>query len=125
MMFPPSLDHTIRARAFLAANGELGIHPKDVASFLAACRVDCAEVLGWELWVIDHTWGDHININGPVSAPGAWCGGIPVKGNTLPVVFSFGGDVDEAERQFASVDLQAEVLPDWLPHVRVNFTLAD
>lgn len=110
-------------RAFHAPNGELGIHPEDVTTFLAACRKDRAEVLGWELWVIDHAWGDHIN--GPVKAPGTWCGGIPINGNKLPVVFSFCGDVDETERQFQSVDLQAEVLPDWLPHVRVNFTLAD
>ena len=73
--------------------------------------------------MINHAWGDHFN--GPVPAPGTWCGGIPLKGNNLPVVFSFVGDLDEAERQFASVDLQADVLPDWLPHVRVNFTLAD
>ena len=123
MLFPPSLDQAIRARAFHAANGELGIHPQDVTSFLSACRKDRAEVLGWELWVIDHAWGDQFS--GPVSAPGKWCGGVPVKSNTLPVVFSFDGDVDEAERQFANVDLQAEVLPDWLPHVRVNFTIAD
>lgn len=123
MMFPPSLDQAVTVRAFHAANGELGVYPEDVASFLAACRKDRAEVLGWELWVIDHAWGDQINA--PVPAPGTWCGGIPVKDNPFPVVFSFGGDLDEAERQFTSVDLQAEVLPDWLPHVRVNFTLAD
>jgi len=123
MMYPPSLDHAVKERAFRAANGELGIRPEDVTSFLVACRGDRVEVLGWELWVIDHAWGN--DFNGPVAAPGTWCGGIPTTSESLPVVFSFDGDVDEAERQFAGLDLQAEVLPEWLPHVRVNFTLGD
>jgi hypothetical protein len=121
MLWSPSLDPAVRSRAFQATNGELGLLLEDAASFLAACREDCVEVLGWELWVVDHAWGQHFN--GPVPAPGLWCGGIPVKGHKLPVVYSFDGDVNEAERQLASLDLSSEVLPEWLPHVRLNFTL--
>jgi hypothetical protein len=123
MMCPPSLDRSVKERAFCAPNGELGIHIGDADRFLAACRNDGVEVLGWELWVVDHAWGDEFD--GPVSAPGSWCGGIPTRNENLPVVFSFGGDADDAERQLASIDLNAEVLPEWLPHIRINFTLAE
>jgi hypothetical protein len=81
------------------------------------------EVLGWELWVVDHAWGKHFN--GPVPAPGLWCGGVPVKGHDIPVVYGVDGDADEAERQLANLDLSSEVLLEWLPHVRVNFTLGN
>jgi hypothetical protein len=40
-------------------------------------------------------------------------------------VFSFDGDADDAQRQLASLDLNAEMLPEWVPYVRINFTLAD
>jgi hypothetical protein len=123
MLWPPSLDSVVRSRAFHATNGELGVLPEDAASFLAACRKDRVEVLGWELWVVDHAWGQHFN--GPVPAPGLWCGGIPVKGHNITAVYGFDGDADEAERQLASHALSSEVLPEWLPHVRVNFTLGE
>lgn len=123
MLWPPSLDPVVRSRAFHATNGELGVLPKDAASFLAACREDRVDVLGWELWVVDHAWGQHFNE--PVPAPGLWCGGIPVKGQNIPTVYGFDGDANEAERQLASLDLSSEVLPEWLPHVRVNFTLGE
>ncbi|WP_342148383.1 hypothetical protein [Methylorubrum sp. SB2] len=93
----------------------------DAASFLAACREDRIEVLGWELWVVDHTWDRQFNR--PVPALGLWCGAIPVKGHKIPVVFGFDGEADEVERQLDSLDLSSQVLPEWLPHVRVNFTL--
>lgn len=123
MFWPPSLDPVVSARAFHATNGELGVLPEDVASFLAACRENDIEVLGGELWVVDHVWDQHFN--GPVSAPGLWCGGIPMKGHDIPVVYGFDGNADESERQLASLDLSSEVLPEWLPHVRVNFTLGE
>ncbi len=97
--------------------------PDDVTSFLAACRKDRVEVLGWELWIVDHAWG--ADFNGPLSTPGLWCGGIPVNGHAIPAVFAFDVDADEAERQLASLELAREVQPDWLLHVRVNFTMAD
>lgn len=123
MLWPPSLDPAVRSRSFHATNGELGVLPEDAASFLAACREDRVEVLGWELWVVGHAWGQHFN--GPVPAPGLWCGGIPVKGHPMPAVYGFDGNVDDTERQIASLDLSNEVLPEWLPHVRLNFTLEE
>lgn len=123
MLFPPSLDPIVRSRAFHATNGELGVLPEDVGSFLAACRADDIEVLGGELWVVDHAWGDHFN--GPVPAPGLWCGGIPMKGYDIPVVYGFDGNADESESELTKLDLSSAVLPEWLPHVRVNFTLAE
>lgn len=97
--------------------------PEDAPSFLAACRRDRVEVLGGELWVVDHAWDQHFN--GPVPAPGLWCGGIPLKAHRIPVVYGFDGDADEVERELASLDLSSEVRPEWLPHVRVNFTLSE
>jgi hypothetical protein len=57
MMFPPSLPDYVKARAFRATNGELGIMPGDAGAFLDACRSDGVEVLGWELWIVDHFVG--------------------------------------------------------------------
>ena len=121
MMYPPSLPDDVKARAFRAGNGELGILPADAPAFLAACRTDDVEVLGWELWVVDHDWG--FETNSPVAARGSWCGGIPVQGSDVLAVWGGEGDVDEAERQLAAIDLGAEVQRAWLPQVRVNFTL--
>lgn len=123
MLWPPSLDPAVRSRAFHAANGELGVLPEDAASFLLACRKDRVKVLGWELWVVDHAWSHHFN--GPVPSPGRWCGGIPVREYDMPAVYGFDGDADEADRQLASLNLPSEVLPEWLPHIRVNFTLRE
>lgn len=120
MTYPPSLPHTVRARAFVASNGELGVLPQDVGAFLSACRADAVEVLGWELWLADHAWGDG---GRPVSAIGMWCGGIPVAGESAPSIISGIGDVDDSQRQLEELDLSAEVDAKWAPHVRVNFTL--
>ena len=123
MMYPPSLPQDVKARAFLASNGELGIIPADASTFLSACRADGVEILGWELWIVDHYWD--IDSNTPVPARGSWCGGIPVRGYDVPGVWGGEGDVDETERQLSSIDLASEVQPAWLAHVRVNFTLND
>lgn len=121
-MFPPSLSPEVKARAFVATNGELGLLPSDTQSFLDACRADSVEVLGWELWVVNHAWGEN---NAPIAAAGLSCGGIPLRSETVPAVVGGSGDVGETEQQVAAFDIDAEVLPLWLPHVRVNFTLDD
>jgi len=122
MFYPPSLSEIAKARAFRATNGELGVLIDDVEVFLQACRSSGTEVLGWELWIVDHAWGED---NSPVPAEGLWCGGIPVCKLNIPSVIGGDGDVDETERQLAAFDIIAEVQPEWLPHVRVNFTLAE
>ena len=71
MMFPPSLPEDLHARAYHAFNGELGVRPDDVTSFLQICNQDDVEVLGWELWVVDHAMS--AEMNEPVPAPGLWC----------------------------------------------------
>ena len=122
-MYPPSLADDVKARAFRATNGELGVLPSDAASFLAACRDDGVEVLGWELWVVDHQWG--LENNSPVPSKGSWCGGIPIQDHVVPAVIGGSGNADKTEDQLAALDLSAEVQQEWLPYVRVNFTLAD
>jgi hypothetical protein len=120
MLYPPSLPDDLRTRAFRARNDELGILPADAAAFLAACRLDGVKVLGWELWVVDHNWGQ---ASSPVPAIGSWCGGIPVRGYDVLAVVGGEGDADETQKQVASFNFGSEVLPEWLPHIRVNFTL--
>lgn len=122
-MFPPSLPESLKQRAYRATNGELGVHPADAASFLRVCRQDGVEVLGWELWVVDNTWG--ADPNGPVPAPGQWCGGIPLQGERVPAVVGGEGDVEDTASQLAAFNFEAKVKPSWLPYIRVNFTLAE
>ena len=122
MMYPPSLPADVKARAFVATNGELGIIPNDAPMFLQSCRADSVEVLGWELWLVNHTWESE---NAPVASVGLWCGGIPCSDEVAPAVVGGTGDVEETERQLAAFDIDAKVQPKLLPHVRVNFTLKD
>lgn len=121
MMFPPSLSEDVKSRAFRAHNGELGVLRTDVGVFLSACRADRVEVLGWEVWVIDHGWD--ADTNWPVKAPGSWSGGVPVTDSELPAVIADGGDADETERQIALIDFDQVVRSEWRSYVRVNFTL--
>ena len=123
MMFPPSLPEDVKARAFRANNGEFGILPTDTGAFLQACRSDRVQVLGWELWIVDHRWD--ADTNWPAPAPGSWDGGVPVPDSDIPAVIGGEGDVNETERQIASFDFETAVRRVWLPHVRVNFTLDD
>ena len=122
MMYPASLDPAIGGRAFRASNGELGIRLEDAKAFLEACRRDQAEVFGWELWVIHHRWADASD--SVVEQPGVWCGGVPLKaGGTA--IFHGEGDADASEEQLSRYDFEAEIAPDYLPLVRLNFTLGD
>jgi hypothetical protein len=120
MMHPPSLPPDVVARSFVAPNGELGVLPADALAFLDACRADGVAVCGWELWIVDHAWGPG---NLPVAEAGAWCGGIPLRGGSVLAIVGGHGDADRSKEQLAAFDMSAEVEPQWLPHVRVNFTL--
>jgi hypothetical protein len=122
MMYPPSLADEVRNRSFQAHNGELGVPYADAVAFLRACRSSGVEVLGWELWIVDHHWG---LANRPVPALGSWCGGIPLVGENLPSVVAGDGNAAECERQLAQFSPDTTVEPEWLSFVRVNFTLAD
>lgn len=86
MKYPPSLPEPVKARAFRAGNGELGIALKDASNFLAACRSDDVKVLGWELWVVDHNWDFKTNTVTPAS--GWWSGGIPVRDQFEPTIIA-------------------------------------
>ena len=122
-MFPPSLPEDVKARAFRAHNGEFGLLLTDTTAFLTACRSDKVRVLGWEAWIVDHRWD--LDTNWPVPAPGSWSGGVPVTDQDLPAVITYSGDVDQTERQIASIDFNKEVRSAWLAHIRVNFTIGD
>lgn len=121
-MCPPSLSPEVKVRAFVAANGEFGILLADSHAFLSACRADNISVLGWELWIIDHTWSpDH---NWPTPEAGSWCAGIPLIGQTVPAVVGGSGDVDSTEIELAAFDAASEIAFKWLSFLRVNFTLS-
>jgi hypothetical protein len=123
MLIPPSLSQAVISRAFRAANGELGIMPEDASVFLDACQADRAEVLGWELWLIDHDW--NAALNEPGKAPGHWCGLIPVRGEPLPNVVQGDSDLTTTRAELAKLNLNAIIEPRWAEHLRVNFTLAE
>ncbi len=123
LFFPPSLPQPVISRAFHADNGELGIAPADATAFLDACEADLAEVLGWELWLVDHVWS--ASRNESTKAPGYWCGLIPVRGSSLPNVVHGDGDRDLTRKELADLDLNALVEPRWSEYLRINFTLDD
>jgi hypothetical protein len=118
MNYPFSLPQHVKVRAFRSGNGELGILPADVPVFLKACRQDEVEVVGWELWIVDHQWDFEAGL--PVPLRGVWMGGIPMRGQSSPAIVQ-----GETLEQLAEIDIQAEVEPAWQPHTRVNFTLGD
>jgi hypothetical protein len=119
VLFPPSLPQAVIARAFRARNGELGVRLADTSLFLDACRTSGVDVVGWELWIVDHRWALD---NTPAPATGEWCGGIPIDGDAT--VVGGEGDADEAERQLPAFEVEG-VDAAWRPHVRVNFALGD
>jgi hypothetical protein len=101
---------------------ELGIVPSDANAFLASCAEDGVKVLGWELWIVDHSWARDSNDIAP--SPGSWCGGVPIRGETALWVLGGEGDASETAQQLAEWDVAAKVEPAWLPYLRINFTLA-
>jgi hypothetical protein len=121
MLFPRSLSPAILSQAFRASNGEVGILLSDADAFLEACRADRIAVLGWELWLIDHTCDRQAGA--PRPALGRWCGLIPVHGSNVPAVLGGSGDVDKSRREIAALHLDNLIDPQWIRLVRVNFTL--
>jgi hypothetical protein len=134
--YPPSLDLQVVARSFIAGNGELGVLPQDVATFVEACRRDGFAVLGWEMWLADYRFWR----GGQVRATGSWDGLIPCKGDdSLSLV---GGDVhgvpgepwapwapyvdrsvEETLDQIGRFSI-SEVEDEYVSDVRYNFTLS-
>lgn len=121
MLFPPSLSQDVLARAFRSPNGELGLRPSDIGSFLAACERDQVKVLGWELWLIDHACDR--DGGEPRQSPGRWCGMIPMREDQVPGVFTGSGDISLTKTEIATLKMQELVEPRWLPYLRFNFNL--
>lgn len=121
-MHPPSLSQTIRSRSFRAGNGELGLLPEDVPSFLDACQTDSLTVLGWEIWLADHEWDN--TRAAPAHAIGLWCGLIPMQGKKTPSIISGSGDLTATRNQLASLELTKLIDPKWSNYVRVNVAIA-
>jgi hypothetical protein len=118
---PPSLPKPVLDRSFHARNGEIGLLPKDVGTFLDACEADSISVLGWELWIADHRCDP--NRDEPVVAVGDWCGLIPVRGDDRSAVVGGEGDLSATRQQLAVLALDTLVDPRWTSHVRVNLTI--
>lgn len=118
MLFPPSLSQAVLSRTFHAKNGELGLLLADAEDFLAACDKDAVEVLGWELWLVDHMWNE---TGMQIPAPGLWCGGIPtIEGQAF---FGGSGGSNCCRREIANLKLPETIDDQWIPYVRINFTL--
>ena len=110
----------VLARAFHAENGETAVLPEDAAAYIDACEKIGAEVLGWDVWLVDHTFDDKGAL---VPRKGAWCGMLPARRATTPVVIGGEGDAEESRAQIADLDLDAIVEPQWRPFLRINFAL--
>jgi len=89
--------------------------------FLDACQKDRVEVLGWELWLVDHDW--NTALGEPAPAEGHWCGLIPLRGERLPGVVHGSGDIGVTRRELTDLDIGSLVEPRWSDCVRINFTL--
>jgi hypothetical protein len=122
-VFPPSLAPSIMERAFRAANGEFAVRPADALALLDACAAKGVRVLGWELWLIDHAFD--AGSKRPIRSEGAWCGLIPLIGETFPVVIGGSGDLAATRRQIAELDLHGLVDPLWRSEIRIHITLDD
>lgn len=121
MLSPPSLPFEVLVRAFRAPNGELGVLPTDVGAFLEACETDEIDVLGWELWLVDHAFDPAQHA--PRPAPGQWCGAILTLESPLPTVLGGAGEADAVRQQIATMLLPELVETKWLPYLRYNFKL--
>ena len=118
---PPSLPMAIIERAFRSPNGEVGILLGDAEAFLDACERDDIELLGWELWIVDHAWS--ADARTPVPSAGVWCGLIPTRGDSLPAVIGGSGNLAVTRAELRAFDINALVDPAWVALTRVNFTL--
>ena len=122
-VFPPSLSLEVLARSFKALNGEIGLQLHDVEPFVDTCNKDQVQVLGWELWLADHSWDNAENRPRKVPVPGYWCGLIPEIGSGLGGVYGGEGDANECLLQIGLLDFQSGDLGAWRKFLRVNFTL--
>lgn len=116
MRYPPSLSLDVIDRAFRAHNGELGLVRDDALAYLTACAADGIEVLGWELWLVDHVWGFGGAAADP--CPGAWTGAIPRLGSDDTAIIGGTGDLETTRREITEFDLETTVSPAALPFIR-------
>jgi hypothetical protein len=117
--FPPSLSQGVLSRSSRASNGEIGVLPGDAMEFLNACEADDLEVLGWELWIVDHKCHP---VEKLLPAPWYWCGLIPRRGQPLPGIIHGEGDLADNRAMMRNLDLN-DIEPRWRPCIRINFTL--
>jgi hypothetical protein len=121
MTAPRNLPAVILARAFPAANGELGILPDDADRYLAACETDGVILLGWALWIVDHRMGI---TSTPIPAIGQWTGGVPTRSKGV-IIFGGSGGIEQTRREIRALDIARVVDGKWLEHIRFNFTHDD
>jgi hypothetical protein len=117
--YPPSLPPEVMGRAWRASNGELGIMPSDAEAFLDACERDSIQVLGWELWLVDH-WLEGENTL--VSRSGIWTGLIPDIQGAVGV-WASNADLNGSRDEIRRVDWRPQIQRELHDFVRYNFTL--
>lgn len=124
MLFPPSLSTEVLDRSFRAQNGEVGVLLGDAEAFLAACDRDEIELLGWELWLVDHICDP--DSGEPQRQDGVVWGTVPTGAmlEPSPPMFVGGsGNSQQTRRDIAALSLHDEIKARWLGHIRFNFTL--
>jgi hypothetical protein len=122
-LLSPVTSKDVLSRAFKALNGELGVQLADATLFLAACKRDGVKVLGWELWLADHSWDNLENRPRRVPVPGYWCGLIPESASGAAGFYGGEGDADACQSQIGELDFEAGALGAWRENIRINFTL--
>jgi hypothetical protein len=96
MNYPPSLPKDVLMRSFVALNGEIGILIEDAPKFLQICADDHLDILGWEMWLVDHVFDGESQR--PISSLGNWCGLIPLRSSSsLALVGGSGGRIETAK----------------------------
>ncbi len=121
LLFPPSLSPEVLERSFRARNGEVGVRLEDMEAFLTACERDQIEVLGWDLWLVDHAWDDATNRVRRVPVSGYWCELIPGAGHDLPGIYVGQGDADECRDDIGKIDFSSADLAPWRDFLRLRF----
>jgi hypothetical protein len=123
MEFPPSLSDDVLIQAFHASNGELSILPADADLFLTAYERDHVELLGWDLWLIDHA--DEPDSGEPVRSPSSWCGLIPSLDSRNRIL---GGEGDRGQTRShiraTELELPQSVDARWMPSTSLWLTSA-
>jgi hypothetical protein len=119
-----TLPQGLRAKAFIATNGETAWRRDDVPAVLNAYRNANVAVEAFEVWVVNDR--------------GQWTGFFPTKaGGEAICVYDVDPRANETAEEFAhrcakellhkiqEVDIESQIREDLVPHIRYNLHVAE